>query len=126
MLHAELADAIVELQAPEAEERWASTYLCVELDTDAVAELQTAEPGAAASLIAERGCIVDKQGASALFGRQASAIGETARRPAGRHPARAGPGRWFDALVEQIRIAVLRSRSRSSRGRRSRSSRARR
>ena len=85
---------------------------------------ETAEPGDAARLIAERGRIVDKQGANALFGRQLH--GESLERLQVGHPAGAGPGQWFDALVEQIRTAVARACSRSSRGHRSRSSRARR
>ena len=104
-LHADLADAIVGLQAPAAQERWASTYVCIELDKDAVADLETAEPAAAARLIAERGCIVEKQGASALFGRHVC-IGERLEQlPIGIPPV-PGRARWFDALVEQIRTAV--------------------
>ena len=105
-LHADLADAIVELQAPEAEERWASTYLCIELDKCAVVDLETSEPGAAANLIAERGCVVDKQGANALFGRKIC-IGESLERLQVGIPPVPGRASWFDALVEQIRTAVL-------------------
>ena len=56
--------------------------------------------------IAERGCVVDKQGASALFGRKVC-IGESLERLQVGIPPVPGRASWFDALVEQIRTAVL-------------------
>jgi hypothetical protein len=105
-LHADLRQAITELEAPDPEERWASTYLCIELDADAVAGLQGAPPEEAARLIAEQGRIVDKQGANALFGRRVCR-GELVGQLQVGIPTLPGRARWFDSLVEQIRATVV-------------------
>ena len=106
-LHAKLRDTITELRAPDVEERWASTYLCVELDAET-------------SRRAARG----RAGRRSPHDRRA----RLHRRQAGRRPRCSvhsvcrgekvgdlqigmagvpGRARWFDSLVEQIRATVL-------------------
>lgn len=113
-LHQNLAANLARLDVEEAKERPASTYLCIELDRDALDELQSEQGQSdedAVRIVRDRARVVGKSYAHALFGflfDATTTLGRVVDEWTADHPGAGSPAlpAWFGSLVKQVRAVA--------------------